>query len=98
MNGIDVCEIIKEKWPEVMVLQTSATFTNVDDRIQGLNRGADFYLIQPAEPEELAAAIGALMRIRRAEDKLRAMNEVPWRSGCASAPPIWRPSTTISAP
>ena len=75
MSGIEVCEIIKAKWPEVMVLQTSATFVNVDDRIRGLNRGADSYLIQPAEPEELAAAVGALLRIRRAEDALRQMNE-----------------------
>jgi len=75
MSGIDVCEIIKEKWPEIMVLQTSATFVNVQDRIHGLNRGADSYLIQPAEPEELAAAVRALLRIRRAEDRLRAANE-----------------------
>lgn len=75
MSGIDVCEIIKDKWPEIMVLQTSATFVNVQDRIHGLNRGADSYLIQPAEPEELAAAVRALLRIRRAEDRLRAANE-----------------------
>lgn len=76
MSGIEVCEIIKAKWPEVMVLQTSATFVNVEDRIRGLNGGADSYLIQPAEPEELAAAIGALLRIRRAEDAMRGMNEI----------------------
>ena len=75
MSGIEVCELIKAQWPEVMVLQTSATFVNVDDRIRGLNRGADSYLIQPAEPEELAAAVGALLRIRQAEDALRQMNE-----------------------
>ena len=75
MSGIEVCEIIKTKWPEVMVLQTSATFVNVEDRIRGLNGGADSYLIQPAEPEELGAAIGALLRIRRAEDALRGLNE-----------------------
>ena len=76
MSGIEVCEVIKAKWPEVMVLQTSATFVNVKDRIRGLNGGADSYLVQPAEPEELAAAIGALLRIRAAEDALRRMNEL----------------------
>jgi DNA-binding response OmpR family regulator len=74
-SGIEVCEIIKQRWPEVMVLQTSATFTNVRDRIRGLNSGADSYLIQPAEPEELAAAVGALLRIRHAEDELRRVND-----------------------
>jgi signal transduction histidine kinase len=75
MSGIEVCEIIKRTMPEVMVLQTSATFTDPQARIRGLNGGADSYLIQPAEPEELAAAVGALLRIRRAEDRLRAVNE-----------------------
>jgi DNA-binding response OmpR family regulator len=75
MSGIEVCAIIKQKWPEVMVLQTSATFTDVRDRIRGLNSGADSYLIQPAEPEELEAAVGALLRIRRAEDELRRVND-----------------------
>ena len=76
MSGIEVCEIIKAKWPEVMVLQTSATYVDTEDRIRGLNGGADSYLIQPTEPEELAAAIGALLRIRRAEDAMRGMNEI----------------------
>jgi len=76
MSGIEVCEIIKAKWPEVMVLQTSATYVKTEDRIRGLNGGADSYLIQPTEPEELAAAIGALLRIRRAEDAMRNLNEL----------------------
>ena len=74
ISGFEVCAFIKEKWPEVMVLQTSATFTTAEDRVVGLNAGADSYLVQPAEPLELAAAINALLRIRRSEDALRALN------------------------
>ena len=74
INGFEVCAFIKQKWPEVMVLQTSATFTTSEDRISGLNAGADSYLVQPAEPLELAAAINALLRVRRSEDALRALN------------------------
>lgn len=74
ISGFEVCAFIKRKWPEVMVLQTSATFTTSEDRILGLNAGADSYLVQPAEPLELAAAINALLRIRRTEDALRALN------------------------
>jgi signal transduction histidine kinase len=74
INGFEVCAFIKKKWPEVMVLQTSATFTTSEDRVSGLNAGADSYLVQPAEPLELAAAINALLRIRRSEDALRALN------------------------
>jgi len=75
VSGIEVCQIIKTRWPAIMVLQTSATFTNVQDRVRGLDGGADSYLVQPAESEELAAAIGALLRIRKAEDELRRINE-----------------------
>src|ERR1700753_99536 len=74
ISGFEVCAFIKHKWPEVMVLQTSATFTTSQDRILGLNAGADSYLVQPAEPLELAAAINALLRIRRSEDALRKLN------------------------
>ena len=74
INGFEVCAFIKKKWPEVMVLQTSATFTDSEHRITGLNAGADSYLVQPAEPTELAAAINALLRIRRSEDALRSLN------------------------
>ena len=74
ISGFEVCAFIKTKWPEVMVLQTSATFTTADDRVLGLNAGADSYLVQPAEPVELAAAINALLRVRRSEDALRSLN------------------------
>ncbi len=74
ISGYDVCTYIKGKWPEVMVLMTSATFTESDRRTQGLDSGADSYLVQPAEPLELAAAVNAMLRIRRSEDALRGIN------------------------
>jgi DNA-binding response OmpR family regulator/two-component sensor histidine kinase len=74
ITGYDVCAFIKKKWPDIMVLMTSSTFTTPGHRTRGLDAGADTYLVQPAEPLELAAAVGALLRIRRAEDTMRAMN------------------------
>ncbi|HEX3938872.1 MAG TPA: response regulator [Xanthobacteraceae bacterium] len=74
ISGYDVCHYIKNKWPEVMVLMTSATFTTAEHRTRGLDAGADSYLVQPAEPIELAAAINALLRIRRSDDVLRSIN------------------------
>jgi DNA-binding response OmpR family regulator/nitrogen-specific signal transduction histidine kinase len=75
ISGHEVCPYIKQKWPEVMVLMTSATFTTSDDRTVGLDSGADSYLVQPSEPFELVAAVKALLRIRRTEDALRKVNE-----------------------
>jgi signal transduction histidine kinase len=76
ISGHEVCRYIKQKWPEVMVLMTSATFTTSGDRTVGLDSGADSYLVQPAEPFELVAAVNALLRIRRSEDQLRKLNEL----------------------
>jgi signal transduction histidine kinase len=74
ISGYEVCAFIKKKWPDVMVLMTSSTFTTSFHRTRGLDSGADSYLVQPAEPTELAAAVNALLRIRKAEDDMRALN------------------------
>jgi signal transduction histidine kinase len=75
ISGIEVCGVVKRRWPQIMVLQTSATYTTGDDRSRGLEGGADAYLTQPIEPRELVAAVRALLRLREAEDKLRRLNE-----------------------
>jgi DNA-binding response OmpR family regulator/two-component sensor histidine kinase len=73
--GYEVCKQIKQEWPGTMVLMTSATFTAAEDRILALDSGADTFLVQPAEPLELVAAIKALLRIRSSEEELRSVNE-----------------------
>jgi signal transduction histidine kinase len=73
MNGIDLARIIKSDpiFGHTLVLQTSATFVDGDDRVRALEGGADSYLVEPVEPAELIANINALLRLRRAEDKVR---------------------------
>jgi DNA-binding response OmpR family regulator len=66
MSGIEVCGIIKKRWPHTFVLQTSATYVTGADRTRGLEGGADSYLIQPIDPGELVAATRALTRLRSA--------------------------------
>ena len=36
--------------------------SGIDDRIQGLNAGADYYLTKPFDTRELLACVGALLR------------------------------------
>jgi signal transduction histidine kinase len=74
MSGLTVCEIIKRDYPQTLVLQISATFVSTADKVRGLGAGADSYLTQPVEPEELIAAVGALLRMREAEEALRKTN------------------------
>jgi len=75
MSGLEVCRQIKFDHPAIVVLQTSAAFVRPADRASALAGGADSYLIEPIEPEELVAAVGALLRMRRAERQLREANQ-----------------------
>jgi PAS domain S-box-containing protein len=70
MSGLDACSRIKATRPDIMVLQTSATYTAAEHRVKGLDIGADAYLAEPCEELELIAQIRALLRIRMAERRL----------------------------
>jgi two-component sensor histidine kinase len=71
VDGVEVCEVIKRDFPGTLVLGISAVYTEVTDRVRSLQRGADAYLVEPVEPEELLATVHALLRIRKAEQELR---------------------------
>jgi CheY-like chemotaxis protein len=68
MSGFDVCERIKgdPRYAALPVIQVSATAIEVVDRAQGLNRGADAYLAEPIEADELLATVHAVLRYYRA--------------------------------
>ncbi|HTW51177.1 MAG TPA: response regulator [Stellaceae bacterium] len=74
-NGVEVCRQIKSGFPQVAILQTSSALITAQDRAQALEAGADSYLVEPIEPDELVAIIRSLLRLRRAEQSLRQMNE-----------------------
>jgi DNA-binding response OmpR family regulator len=75
ISGIELCKLIKTRWPTTVVLQTSATFVSAADRTRGLEGGADAYLVQPIDPDELVAAVRALLRLHAAEEATRLLNE-----------------------
>ncbi|MEU1425083.1 fused response regulator/phosphatase [Kitasatospora sp. NPDC005751] len=68
MSGFEVCERIKAdpRTASVPVIHISATAIEVDDRAQGLHRGADAYLTEPIAPSELLATVTAALRYARA--------------------------------
>ncbi len=67
INGIEVCRRIKADavTAHVLVLQTSAALTGRDDKIRGLEGGADNYLAAPIEADELVANVRALLRLQQ---------------------------------
>lgn len=80
MSGLQVCDQIKSSraTSAIPVLTVSATATSADDRTVGLNRGADGYLIEPIERDELVASVTALLRYheaRRTSDRLASRLE-----------------------
>jgi PAS domain S-box-containing protein len=77
INGIEVCRQIKNDAATslVLVLQTSAALTGRDDKIRGLEGGADNYLAAPIEADELIANVNALLRLQRTQADLRNSEE-----------------------
>ena len=60
IHGEEVCRIIR-KISEVYIFMLTAKGT-LEDRIEGLNIGADEYLVKPFSPRELTARVNALFR------------------------------------
>jgi signal transduction histidine kinase len=75
IHGVEVCRQIKAAFPGTAVLQTSAAITSARDRAEALDGGADSFLVEPIEPEELLAIARALLRLRSAEHALRRLND-----------------------
>ncbi len=73
VSGLEVCRQIKgnPSTATVLVVQTSATYSSTDRRVEGLDSGADTYLASPVDAVELVATVRALLRTRRAEDEER---------------------------
>jgi DNA-binding response OmpR family regulator len=60
ITGEELCRMIREK-SDVHIFMLTAK-SSIEDRIQGLNLGADEYLIKPFSPRELTARVNALFR------------------------------------
>lgn len=60
-DGVDVCKQVRKRGMEVPILILTAR-DKIIDRVEGLNSGADDYLIKPFAFEELLARVKALLR------------------------------------
>lgn len=61
MDGISVCREVRRLGNRVPILLLTAR-VEVNDRVEGLDAGADDYLTKPFAPKELSARIRALLR------------------------------------
>ncbi|MEV6495483.1 fused response regulator/phosphatase, partial [Actinoplanes sp. NPDC051633] len=71
----DVCERIKSdpEYGVLPVIHVSAHAVDVVDKAQGLNRGADAYLVEPIEPDELIATVQAVLRYYSARQRAETL-------------------------
>ena len=69
-DGLEILRTLRSRGLATPVIILSARDT-VEDRIRGLDLGADDYLVKPFAFEELLARIRALLRRGRAQDVLR---------------------------
>src|SRR5262245_3543606 len=75
--GYDVCRLLKKNphTASIPVLHTSATFRTSRDKVKALEYGADAYLVEPIEPEELLANVKVLLHLRETKEALARSRE-----------------------
>lgn len=61
LDGLQVCRRIRDAGDDTPILMLTARHS-IDDRVQGLDAGADDYLVKPFVEDELLARLRALLR------------------------------------
>lgn len=70
MDGLEVCRRLQKFGNQPIIMLTAKDTT--EDRVDGLDAGADDYVVKPFEIEELLARIRALLR-RTAADRVKVL-------------------------
>ncbi len=72
INGIELCNIVKSKEEYKLIYFILLTArTSLKDRVEGLDTGADDYLVKPIENQELVARIRSGIRIHNLQNELK---------------------------
>ncbi|MEM9567381.1 MAG: response regulator transcription factor [Cyanobacteria bacterium P01_E01_bin.34] len=71
-SGLELCRLVREAGNETPILFLTAKDT-LDDRVEGLDAGADDYLVKPFELRELLARVRAQLRRSRTERESTAV-------------------------
>lgn len=82
INGFQLARQIRQRRVGTPILMLTAR-SSLEDRIQGLNAGADYYLTKPFDNRELLACINALLRRQGSQvDEISMGNTVLDLSSC----------------
>lgn len=72
LDGFELCRRIRghESTRYIPIIMLTAAKTDSSKRVEALNSGADVFLSKPVEAGELVAQANAMLRLKRAEDKI----------------------------
>src|ERR1700678_133991 len=73
LDGLGACRALRDRGVDTPVLVLTARDA-VDDRVAGLDAGADDYLVKPFALRELLARVNALLRRRSEDDSPRLLS------------------------
>lgn len=77
IDGIEVCRRIKaEKATRLVPVVLVTTLTTSEDRVRGIDAGADDFISKPLVVPELEARVRSLMRLKRCTDDLDSAESV----------------------
>ena len=73
IDGFELCALLRSRpgTARLPVLHLTAAYVTDEDKVRGLDSGADAYLTRPVEPAVLVATVQALVRTRVAEEAMR---------------------------
>ena len=73
IDGFDLCAMLRSRpsTARVPVLHLTAAYVTDEDKVRGLDSGADAYLTHPVEAAVIVATVQALVRTRVAEEAMR---------------------------
>lgn len=80
ISGFEVCKRAREQYPSLGIIMLTAKGQE-ENRIEGLELGADDYIVKPFSPKELVARINALVRRLNIIDKQPPVEEEPEDDG-----------------
>jgi len=73
-DGLEICRTLKNETDVPIIMLTART--TEDDKLTGLNLGADDYMTKPFSPKELAARVRVILRRLPEETLLRGPAEI----------------------
>ena len=74
ISGFEVCKRAREQYPALGIIMLTAKGQE-ENKIEGLELGADDYIVKPFSPKELLARINALARRLNIVDKVAAVEQ-----------------------